>query len=127
MTTEPESTQAKATEPEQPLVPIEKLRRILLGYRILAWFTGVMLIVLCYEMYVKYVQQVEDIPTWLTFVPQVHGFGYLGYLIFAAQLAMTVRWSLPKTIGVCLAGTIPLAGVIVEHFQTKELKARFGL
>jgi hypothetical protein len=28
---------------------------------------------------------------------------------------------------VLLAGTIPLLGIIVEHFQTKDVKARFGL
>ena len=27
----------------------------------------------------------------------------------------------------CSAGTIPLLGIIVEHFQTKDVKARFGV
>jgi hypothetical protein len=38
-----------------------------------------------------------------------------------------VRWPIGKTIGVLLAGTIPLLGVIVEHFQTKQLKATYDL
>jgi hypothetical protein len=38
-----------------------------------------------------------------------------------------VRWPIGKTIGVLLAGTIPLLGIIVEHFQTNDIKQRFGL
>jgi hypothetical protein len=36
-----------------------------------------------------------------------------------------VRWPIAKTIGVLLAGTIPLVGIIVEHFQTRNIKAQF--
>lgn len=126
MTSEPDLTKA-SDAPEKPLVPIEQLRKALLGYRILAWTTGVLLIALCYEMVVKYILKVEDLPTWLQMVPFVHGWVYLIYLVFTANLAMKVRWPVLKTIGVLLSGTIPLAGVIVEHFQTKALKARFGL
>ena len=35
--------------------------------------------------------------------------------------------ALVALIGVLLAGIIPLVGIIVEHFQTKKLKAQFGL
>ncbi|MDT5073762.1 MAG: hypothetical protein QOH82_3082, partial [Mycobacterium sp.] len=45
----------------------------------------------------------------------------------AANLSVKVRWPIGKTIGVLLAGTIPLLGVIVEHFQTKQIKAAFNL
>jgi hypothetical protein len=38
-----------------------------------------------------------------------------------------VRWPIAKTIGVLLAGTIPLLGIIVEHFQTKDIRQRFNL
>jgi hypothetical protein len=38
-----------------------------------------------------------------------------------------VRWPIAKTIGVLLAGTIPLVGIIVEHFQTRDVKAKFGI
>ena len=44
-----------------------------------------------------------------------------------ANLATKVRWPIGKTIGVLLAGTIPLLGVIVEHFQTKQIKAAYNL
>jgi len=38
-----------------------------------------------------------------------------------------VRWPMGKTIGVLLAGTIPLVGIIVEHFQTSDIRERFDL
>ncbi|TXI40463.1 MAG: DUF3817 domain-containing protein, partial [Mycobacterium sp.] len=42
-------------------------------------------------------------------------------------LAVKVRWPIAKTVGVLLAGTIPLLGIIVEQVQTRDLKARFNL
>jgi integral membrane protein len=57
----------------------------------------------------------------------VHGWVYFAYVLAAFNLAIKVRWPIGKTIGVLLSGTIPLLGIIVEHFQTKAVKARFGL
>lgn len=108
----------------QPTVPVDKLRKALLGYRILAWTTGVWLIALCYEMVLKYVVKVDDPPTW---IGVVHGWVYFIYLMFTANLAVKVRWPIAKTVGVLLAGTIPLLGIIVEQVQTRELKTRFNL
>ena len=52
---------------------------------------------------------------------------YFIYVLAAFNLAIKVRWPFGKSIGVLLAGTIPLLGIIVEHFQTKDVKARFAL
>ena len=102
---------------------VESIRKALLGYRILAWTTGIWLIALCYEMVMKYVYGVEG----LNWIAVVHGWVYFIYLLFTANLAVKVRWPIAKTIGVLLAGTIPLVGIIVEQVQTKEIKDRFGL
>ena len=47
--------------------------------------------------------------------------------LFTANLAVKVRWPIAKTVGVLLAGTIPLVGIIVEHFQTQAIKEQFGV
>ena len=107
-----------------PLAPIEKIRSALTGYRVMAWLTGVWLIALCYELILKYVVKVEYPPEWISIV---HGWVYFVYFLFTANLAVKVRWGIAKTIGVLLAGTIPLLGIIVEQVQTRELKERFGL
>ncbi|SEH71030.1 integral membrane protein [Mycolicibacterium rutilum] len=101
----------------------ETIRKALTGYRALAWTTGIWLIALCYEMVMKYVYHVEG----LNWIAVVHGWVYFVYLLFTANLAVKVRWPIGKTVGVLLAGTIPLVGIIVEQVQTKEIKERFGL
>ena len=107
-----------------PITPVEKIRSALTGYRVLAWITGVWLIALCYELILKYVVKVENPPEWISIV---HGWVYFVYLLFTANLAVKVRWPISKTIGVLLAGTIPLLGIIVEQVQTREVKERFNL
>jgi integral membrane protein len=113
-----------ADDPAPVTPPTETIRKALLGYRVLAWTTGIWLIALCYEMVLKYIVKVEDPPSW---IGVVHGWVYFIYLLFTANLATKVRWPIPKTIGVLLAGTVPLLGIIVEHFQTRNIKAQFGL
>ena len=116
----PETPEAEAPTPAAPVGTISKA---LLGYRVMAWATGIWLILLCYEIVAKYVFGVEN----LNWIAVVHGWVYFVYLLFAANLALKVRWPIGKTIGVLLAGTIPLLGIIVEHFRTKEVKQQFGL
>jgi integral membrane protein len=108
---------------EAPTTRVETIRKALLGYRVLAWTTGIWLIALCYEMVMKYVFDVEG----LNWIAVVHGWVYFVYLLFTANLAVKVRWPIGKTIGVLLAGTIPLVGIIVEQIQTKDIKQRFNL
>jgi integral membrane protein len=102
--------------------PVEKIRTALLGYRIMAWATGLWLIALCYEIVSHLVWHHE-----IRWIEVVHGWVYFIYVLTAFNLAVKVRWPIPKTIGVLLAGTIPLLGIIVEQFQTRDVKARFGL
>lgn len=108
---------------EAPTTPVESIRKALLGYRVLAWTTGIWLIALCYEMVMKYVLHVEG----LNWIAVAHGWVYFVYLLFTANLAVKVRWPIAKTVGVLLAGTIPLVGIIVEQIQTRDIKQKFGL
>ncbi len=112
------------TPEAQPVTPVEKVRSALNWYRALAWMTGVWLIALCYELIVKYIVKVENPPEWISLV---HGWVYFVYLLFTANLAVKVRWPIAKTVGILLAGTIPLLGIIVEQVQTREIKERFNL
>ena len=111
------------TETPTPTTPVDAIRKALLGYRVLAWTTGIWLIALCYEMVMKYAYGVEG----LNWIAVVHGWVYFVYLLFTANLAVKVRWPIGKTIGVLLAGTIPLVGIIVEQVQTKDIKDSYGL
>ena len=107
-----------------PITPVEKIRSALTGYRVMAWMTGIWLIALVYEMVLKYIVKVDNPPNW---IGVVHGWVYFVYLLFTANLAVKVRWPIAKTVGVLLAGTIPLLGIIVEQVQTREVKERFNI
>ena len=106
-----------------PLTPAETIRKALVGYRVLAWATGLWLIALCYEMVMKYTFN-DDSLGWIAVV---HGWVYFVYLVFTANLAVKVRWPITKTVGVLLAGTIPFVGIVVEHYQTQNIKTQFDL
>jgi integral membrane protein len=108
---------------ESTTTPTESIRKALLGYRVLAWTTGIWLIALCYEMVMKYAFDDNS----LGWIAIVHGWVYFIYLIATANLAVKVRWPIAKTVGVLLAGTIPLVGIIVEHFQTADIRTRFNV
>jgi len=114
------------TTPETPQAPqtttVDKIRTALLCYRVMAWTTGIWLIALCYEIVSHLVFHHE-----IRWIEVVHGWVYFTYVSAAFNLAVKVRCLIGKTIGVLLAGTIPLVGIIVEHFQTRDVKARFAL
>ena len=101
-----------------------KIRTALTAYRVMAWATGIWLIALCYEVIVKYVVRVENPPSW---IGVVHGWVYFVYLLATLNLAVKVRWPLWRTVGTLLAGTIPLLGIILEHFRTKQVRMQFNL
>ncbi len=121
----PDTPEAREASPAAPPAgtSLEGIRKSLLGYRVMAWTTGVWLIALCFEIVMKYGFDNSS----FTWIAVVHGWVYFVYLLFAANLAVKVRWPIGRTVGVLLAGTIPLLGIIVEHYQTRNVKARFGL
>jgi hypothetical protein len=47
------------------------------------------------------------------------------YLLTTLNLAVKVRWPVWITIGTLLAGAIPLLGVTLEHFRTKQVSEKF--
>ncbi|MFJ5711096.1 MULTISPECIES: DUF3817 domain-containing protein [unclassified Streptomyces] len=93
---------------------------VLTRYRVMAYVTAVMLLVLCGCMVAKYgFDTGED----LTFaVSQLHGVLYIIYLIFAFDLGSKARWSFGKIVWVLLSGTIPFAAFIVERKVVAEVK-----
>ena len=87
----------------------------------MAWTTGLWLIALCYEIVSHFAFHQE-----IRWIGVVHGWVYFVYVLAAFNLAVKVRWPIGKTIGVLLAGTIPLLGIIVEHFQTRTSRRASG-
>ena len=111
------------TESQPTTLSKDTIRKALTAYRVMAWATGLWLIALCYELVAHYIFNDAS----LNWIGIVHGWVYFVYLLFTANLAVKVRWPIAKTVGVLLAGTIPLVGIIVEHFQTQSIREQFGI
>lgn len=119
------TTDENTTTPtlDKPATDTAKIGSALLRYRVLAWFTGLWLVLLTAEMIAKYGFGMDP-PSWIAVV---HGWAYFAYLLVTADLAVKVRWPIGRTIGTLLAGTIPLLSFFVEHRNAKDVKAQYGL
>ncbi|UGT60253.1 DUF3817 domain-containing protein [Nocardia asteroides] len=111
------------TRPAKRTADAGKIAGALLRYRVLAWATGLWLLLLTVEMIAKYGFG-ADTPSWIAVV---HGWVYFVYLLFTADLAVKVRWPLGRTVGTLLAGTVPLLSFFVEHRNAVQVKRDFDL
>ncbi|CAM3035083.1 DUF3817 domain-containing protein [Skermania piniformis] len=117
--TAPSDTASSASPVANPTKVAAALRR----YRILAWVTGLWLLVLTTEMVLKYGFGVHT-PSW---IPVVHGWVYFAYLLVTLDLAVKVRWPALRTLGTLLAGTVPFLSFWVEHQRTRQVRVDFGV
>ena len=85
----------------------------LMRFRVMAWVTGVMLLVLVFvAMPMKYFGDDESL---VSVVGVAHGWLYLVYLLTALTLAYQARWRPLRAILVLLAGTVPFASFVAER------------
>jgi len=81
-------------------------------YRVMAYVTGVVLIILC----ILAIAQIwTDDGAAVNAVGTVHGLLYIVYLIVSYPLTRRLRLATGPTIAVLLAGTVPVMTFIVEH------------
>jgi integral membrane protein len=93
----------------------------LLRYRVMAYVTGTMLLVLCLvAMPLKYA---AGIPGPTAVVGAMHGVLYCAYLLAAFDLALRARWTAKGTVLVLLAGTIPFLSFVAERVVTRRTRA----
>ncbi len=103
-------------------------RSVLTRYRVMAYVTGVLLVLLTLGCVAKYGLQIDGAAGFVTAVGIAHGWLYVIYLIFAFDLGSKARWPFGKLVWVLLAGTIPTAAFVVERkvrreFETKTAEA----
>ncbi|MFD3548817.1 DUF3817 domain-containing protein [Streptomyces sp. NPDC058655] len=95
-------------------------RSVLTRYRVMAFATAVMLLVLCTCMVFKYG---FDKGADLTFVvSQAHGVLFMIYLVFAFDLSSKAKWSFGKMLWIMVSGTIPFAAFFVERTVRAEVE-----
>jgi len=88
-----------------------------LRYRVMAYITGVVLIVLCF---VGIPLQIAGYPAVANDVGVIHGILYIIYLAVAYLLARRLRLPTGPTVLVLLAGTIPVLTFVVERWLTRR-------
>ena len=89
----------------------------MLRYRLMAYVTGTVLIVLCF---VGIPLQVAGHPVVASDVGAVHGILYLIYLVYAWRLSRMLRLANKPTVIMLLAGTIPILTFVVERWVTRR-------
>ena len=91
------------------------MKAAVLRYRVMAYITGVVLMILCF---VGIPLQVAGHPAVANDVGVVHGILYIIYLVFAWQLSRRLRLATKPTVIMLLAGTVPVMTFIVERWIT---------
>ena len=109
----------------QPRVPAAKLAAAagtLKAYRFMAFLTGIVLLSGCVALILKYGTSM-DVEPWTGYLWVTHGYLYLVYVIVTGVLGFRLRWPLARYVLVMLAGTIPTASFVAEHFVTRATRA----
>jgi integral membrane protein len=105
------------------------VRNLFLAYRVLAMIVGVLLTVLVFvAMPLKYFPDdgtsLQHTGEQLTaFVGIAHGWIYMVYLVVSFTLSRRLKWTLPFTGLVLLAGLVPILIFWVERKVTHRVQA----
>lgn len=92
----------------------------LLRYRVMAYVTGTMLVVLVFvAVPLKYW---ADRPLLAALLGAAHGFLFIVYLVAATDLGLRRRWQLPRLALVLVAGTIPFLAMFMERRITAQMR-----
>lgn len=110
-----------------------KARGALARYRVMAWITGTMLLLLCVEMVAKYVlhtggydaegEPIGLLGSWVAFA---HGWIYVLYLVAVFDLWATLRWRLGRLASMAAAGVVPVMSFILERRVHADAQARIA-
>jgi integral membrane protein len=101
-------------------VRADALAKAVLRYRVMAYVTGVVLIILCFVGIPLQVFAHNLIV--VNYVGTTHGILYLIYLVVAFLMTRQVGMKVasPATLLVLLAGTIPVLTFVVERWVTRR-------
>lgn len=124
---------------------IPRIRGALKFYRIFAYVTGALLLLLVFEMVFKYTPlQLEmeiggafgffalvPIDTVTAFnlstaILIAHGWLYVVYLFADFRLWSLMRWPFTQFLAIAAGGVVPFLSFIVEHFITAQVRREVG-
>jgi integral membrane protein len=124
--TTPATTSGAAPDPW-----VRKAAGATLRYRVLAWITGSMLLLLCLELILKYVFHAGGVdaaghpnPVIGAWVAYAHGWIYVVYLVTVFDLWSKMRWRLGRLATMAAAGVVPVMSFILERKVHAQALAR---
>src|SRR4030081_3398246 len=94
---------------------------VLTRYRVMAYVTGVLLILLTLGVIGKYLLHIDGADGFTRVVAIAHGWLYVVYLAFAFDLGSKAKWAFGKLAWVLLAGTIPHGAFFVERKVSRQI------
>ncbi|HEV8013113.1 MAG TPA: DUF3817 domain-containing protein [Pontimonas sp.] len=124
-----------------PAVVPDRLQTALKWYRIAAWITGILLILLAVEIIAKYgfgseVEMFGD-QGLFALVPNdtvqafnlsqaiviAHGWFYVVYLFTSFRVWTILRWPFWRFLWLASGGLFPVLSFVIEHYATKAVRA----
>lgn len=110
-----------------------KVRSAFARYRVMAFVTGVWLLLLCAELILKYVFQAGGVDAsgepgpvigrWVAFA---HGWIYVIYLVTVFDLWSRMRWGFGRIVVMIAAGVVPVLSFVVERKAGRWVSAGLG-
>ena len=92
------------------------MKSTLLRFRVMAILAGIMSLLLWFiDLPVVYLFDDADWKAAVAWIPFVHGWIYLAYVLTALQFSVKAHWPVKKILWLLLAGTLPIASLIAER------------
>lgn len=118
----------------QPVFDIAKARASFARYRVMAFVTGGMLLLLCLEMLLKYVFQANGVdpvtgvprPVLGSWIAYVHGWIYVIYAVTVFDLWSRMRWSFGRILALIAGGVVPVLSFVMERRAKGWFEARIA-
>jgi integral membrane protein len=110
--------------PERAVTLDGMKKSVLTRYRVMAYVTGVLLVLLTLGCIAKYGTDMSGADSFVKVVGIAHGWLYVLYLVFAFDLGSKAKWPVGKQLWVLIAGTIPTAAFFVERKVSREVESR---
>lgn len=116
---------------------MKSLSAALIRYRVMAWATGVLLVLLTLHVVLQLVQHSgvgaaatvfgeEGLDAWVPgaghLIPVLHGWCYLVYVVVTVDLWLRTRLPAVRTLGVVIAGTVPFMSFVAERWVTHRVR-----
>ena len=97
-------------------------RSVLTRYRVMAYVTGVLLILLTLACVAQYVLHLPGAGVAVAVLGTGHGWLYVVYLVFAFDLGSKSKMHFGRLLWILLAGTVPTAAFFVERRVTRAME-----